>query len=402
MSPSHEEDTTGESTLSPRDRALLAALEGLYESDEPKTETTSPRPTPERAEILEKQALDLILVRLREQAQPSAGELLEVAERILGWEVRWVFRSAIERLRTMNFCPQYLRDYIRSVLSEEEIDEALAGDEEKKRIYQSTLDELVRNSSSYRGNGAFQEMIRFTACLRDYSPYNNLLVKLQKPACAYYATARDWKRRFNRDLIDDARPLVILAPMHPVMLVYDLDQTEGPELPQALRDFGRTEGKFEERWMENLLHNAERDRILVQFKELSSSLGGFATTRLRDDRYKMRIAIHSGLERPAAFSVLCHELTHIYLGHLGGDPDGWWPCRINLSHQTVEIEAEATAYIVGIHLGLRPMSEAYLSTYFREDRIPESVSVDLIAKRAGKLLEMANRKLPERKQQQRP
>ena len=74
---------------------------------------------------------------------------------------------------------------------------------------------------------------------RDYAPYNNMLVRIQNPACGFYATANDWQKRFGRTLIEDARPMLILAPMHPVMLVYDLDQTEGSQLPAELENFSR-------------------------------------------------------------------------------------------------------------------------------------------------------------------
>ena len=52
----------------------------------------------------------------------------------------------------------------------------------------------------------------------------------------FFATAADWRRRFDRELKDDARPMLILAPMHPVMVVYALDATEGAALPDELRN----------------------------------------------------------------------------------------------------------------------------------------------------------------------
>jgi len=51
--------------------------------------------------------------------------------------------------------------------------------------------------------------------------------------------------RFGRALKEDARPMLILAPMHPVMLVYDLDQTEGEPLPKELKNFARFEGEWD-------------------------------------------------------------------------------------------------------------------------------------------------------------
>ena len=61
-------------------------------------------------------------------------------------------------------------------------------------------------------------MVSFMARFRDYAPYNNMLVRMQNSTCSFYATERDWCDRFGRKLKEDARPMLILAPMHPVML----------------------------------------------------------------------------------------------------------------------------------------------------------------------------------------
>jgi hypothetical protein len=53
-----------------------------------------------------------------------------------------------------------------------------------------------------------------------------MLVRMQNPTCSFYATERDWYDRFRRNLKEDARPMLILAPMHPVLLVYALMEDE--------------------------------------------------------------------------------------------------------------------------------------------------------------------------------
>jgi hypothetical protein len=74
---------------------------------------------------------------------------------------------------------------------------------------------------------------------------------------------------------------------------------------------------------------------------------------------------------------------------LGTDEDLWWPSRAGLSQQTVEIEAESVSHIVLNRVGLESASPAYLSSYIADGGIPESVSVDLIAKVAAKLEDMS-------------
>ena len=112
----------------------------------------------------------------------------------------------------------------------------------------------------------------------------------------------------------------------------------------------------------------------------------------------MRIAIHDGLDEPSRFGVLCHELAHIFLGHLDSDGDRWWPSRAGLSHQTREFEAEAVAYLVTARLGLEGNSARYLAKFTDRDAAPPAaVSMDTIAKVAGRIEQMAMETLPERR-----
>ncbi len=349
------------------------------------------------AEALREKIRDEILAILRREQQPGASELLTKLEGSLGWKVRAELLPAIKELRGDKTVKGFLREYLTTTTSDAEVEAALRGDADPRHEFKSTLDDLLRKSAAYRKSEFFQAAVEFTAKFRAYAPYNNMLVKVQRPSCSFYATEKHWADAFKRVVKEDARPMLILAPMHPVMLVYDLDDTEGPPLPKKFLEFASAEGDWNPKVLENTLLNAERDRILAQFKPLSSTHGGFATTRLRDGRYKMRVVIHEELPPKSRYAILCHELAHIYLGHLGSDKDRWWPCRIHLSHATVEIEAEAVAYIVSQRAGLVASSAAYLSSFIKGPEYPEMVSMELIAKVAGKLGEMGARKLPMRK-----
>jgi hypothetical protein len=237
-------------------------------------------------------------------------------------------------------------------------------------------------------------MVSFMARFRDYAPYNNMLVRLQNPTCSFYATERDWHDRFARNLKEDARPMLILAPMHPVMLVYALDETEGKDLPKELQSFATYEGEWNPDWLQRTVQNAAvRDRIQVDFKTLSSTNAGFATLAHGAGEWKMRIAIHSELDEPSKYGTLCHELAHIYLGHLGTDRDHWWPSRTDLDGRALEIEAESTAFIVTSRLGLVGSSTAYVSSYLDGRPLPSSVSLDQVAKVASRIGQMSQGRL---------
>jgi hypothetical protein len=181
------------------------------------------------------------------------------------------------------------------------------------------------------------------------------------------------------------------------MVVYALDQTDGPPVPDEVLNLSRFGGEWEQEWMSRTLENAARDRIRIQFKTLSSTNSGFAQLRIDSaDERTLRIVIHDQLDEPSRYGVLCHELAHVYLGHLGASEEGWWPGRASLGASAIEFEAESTAYVVTSRLGLQGLSDAYLSRYTENDVIPKGVSLDLIAKVSHRIEELARVKLPPR------
>ncbi len=337
---------------------------------------------------------------LRGPARPAASELLAELEMTFGGLARWHLRDALaeEAERTGPDAPLRAdREYLRVMLEDGSLDAALRGQGAADKEVVSTIDTLLRQSATYRSSEKFQGMIDFMAKFRHYSPYNNMLVRIQNPSCSFYATAHDWEERFKRYVKVDARPMLILAPMSPVMLVFDLDQTAGAPLPEHLEEFAQFKGKFQKDLLDRLVENAARHRIKVDFKPLSSTHGGFATRFHAGTAWKMRIVVHEGLDPPSRFGVLCHEVAHVLLGHLGSDNDGWWPARSNLDHRTVEIEAEAVAYIVTTRFRLTGASASYVSAYVTDGVVPSSLSLDTIARVASHIEKMATEILPPRK-----
>jgi hypothetical protein len=331
--------------------------------------------------------------------QPSAWELLAELERKLGLKVRWAVTDAMRLLICDTTLTRAQREYVTSLVESDDWTKATSGDpgDRPAREVESTVDALVRESAAYRSTDAFQEMVGFMGNFRDYAPFNNMLVKLQNPSCSFFATQRDWERRFGRHLKDDARPMLILAPMHPVMLVYDLDSTDGQVLPQELLQFAKFEGEWNAERLTRTIKNATvHDRIRIDKVRLSSTNAGFATVWPGQGEMKMRIGLHEELDEPSRYGVLLHELAHVYLGHLGGDMDGWWPCRGNLARQAKEVEAESVAYIVSRRAGLRGTSAHYVSRYLVGKATLKAISLDLIGKVAGRLESMGTNTLGKR------
>lgn len=344
------------------------------------------------------QVRKVILDALGAPQQPSPYELVAAIHQQVGAGAHCELKPALVALSEDPTQRHAVRAYLRAMLDDADLMRALFGEEGPGRAVESSFDQLIRRSKQYRSAASFREMIDFMARFREYAPYNNMLVHLQNPACSFFATDTDWRKRFGRTVKEDARPMLILAPMRPLICVYAIDDTDGPPLPAELEAFSRFEGPASDEVLARLVENAARhDRIRVNFKPLSTTLSGFATFHHGPGAWKMRIAIHEGLDTPSRIGVLCHELAHIFLGHLGADADRWWPARSNLDHHSVEIEAEATAHLVTSRLGLTGSSHAYVSRHLTSGDTPAGVSLDAIAKVAGRIEQMATRHLAERK-----
>jgi hypothetical protein len=330
--------------------------------------------------------------------QPSAEELVQFCIEELGEWVKADLKEVVLNLLESHALTTQNKLFLSHLIEERTLDKAMftSSDCHARRTIETGIDQLVQAGIEYRKSENFREIVSFIARFRDYAPYNNMLVRIQNPSCSFYGTAVDWKIRFDRTIKEDARPMLILAPMHPVLLVYDVDQTEGKALPVSYDQFAQFNGEWDNKWLENLTKNSLQHKIRVDYKPLSSSNAGFATYARTDSGWKLRVVIHEALDEPSRFGVLCHEIGHILLGHLGGDRDLWWPSRMNLDHHSMEIEAEATAYIVTQQLGLNGSSAAYVSAHLKDgEKLPNGVSLDNIAKVAGKVGQMAKGLMPE-------
>lgn len=115
----------------------------------------------------------------------------------------------------------------------------------------SLLDQLLTDSRLYTQSSDYKELLDFMVRLRNFAPFNAMLLQVQKPGLRYAASANDWWTRFRRKPKEDARPLLILWPFGPVALVYDVQDTEGKDLPEDVDSFfargglhGRTDARL--------------------------------------------------------------------------------------------------------------------------------------------------------------
>src|SRR4051812_26568160 len=83
------------------------------------------------------------------------------------------------------------------------------------------LDTLLTQSRLYHTSADYMALLEFVVRLRNFAPFNAMLLQVQKPGMRYAASERDWLTKFGRQPKDRVRPLLILVPFGPVGLVYD-------------------------------------------------------------------------------------------------------------------------------------------------------------------------------------
>jgi hypothetical protein len=229
------------------------------------------------------------------------------------------------------------------------------------------LDKLLEESRLYKTTEDYQQLLDFTVKLRNFAPFNAMLLHIQKPGLSYAASARDWLERFNRYPKRDARPLLILWPFGPVALVYDKLDTEGDPLPEDAQMFPAKGAMTAER-LKGFSGMLVRKRIeLAFFDGGDASAGSIGLQPMvsndKDEKRRYLMRINQNHDPVTQFVTLAHELGHLCLGHLGKDKDLSAPDRRDRSYQQREIEAESVAYIVCHRQGIEPKSQTYLSDF---------------------------------------
>jgi hypothetical protein len=233
------------------------------------------------------------------------------------------------------------------------------------------VDEVFAAVTRFRSSRDFMELMQFIARFPNYSAFNGLLLYLQNPAATYVATARTWAQRFKRHPRREAKPLVILAPMAPILFLFDLQDTAGAPVPSVLLRPREIAGQLLGKIYANTLHNATLHGICVYETILNagdthtaSRITPALRKKYRDLELKKDISYLILIDKTQTlenrYASLAYELGHIFCSHLGIDRHAWWPERDGLNINGEEIEAESVAYLVCRRRSLQASTENFL------------------------------------------
>ena len=263
-----------------------------------------------------------------------------------------------------------------------------------------TIDDLLKRSWLFKGSADFKKFIDFISGFHHYSRYNTMLVYIQNPNVTFFGGASYWKKKFTRTVKNDARPYIILAPNGPVMLVYDIFDTEGTETPEEFLESGlgrkpfEVVGRLDKSTLEYAVDEAKKWGVKIAIKPLSYFNAGYVTT-IFSRNGGIEICLKDGLTKEERFSVLIHELAHLFLGHTGhkslvynGREKPTTLLNRKLSRTAEELEAETVSYLICHKLGLESRSAEYIAGYIKDEDDLLQFSYEIVIKTADKIEKM--------------
>lgn len=224
---------------------------------------------------------------------------------------------------------------------------------ELRASLKARLEGLAAEVDATRRSEGFREVLRAAARFWSYSPFNQFLIALQRPAATRVTGRRSWEA-LGRTVLEGERPIGVLAPTSNrrgflFVPVYDLAQTRGRRLPGFKRASRRAT-----RHVRTLERAAAALGLPVAYVEQAAGVVGTS--------HGGRIEVSPRRRGVARAYTLAHELAHELLHQeerqkaltLKRPP----PLR---THEEMETEADATAFIVLSALGLDAPATEYIA-----------------------------------------
>jgi len=262
----------------------------------------------------------------------------------------------------------------------------------------------------------FVEYLRTASKFHRYSFRNILLIAMQHPAASQVAGYNDWKKKFGRQVKKGEKGIQILAPcsfgaslvqqkVDPdtgqpmvdnngqpvekrtpilpnrfrVVTVFDISQTEGPELPEVVSELTGTVERYDEitKALEVL------SPVPISFEDIPGTAKGCF------DRTEGRITVRPGMSQAQTLKTMIHEVAHAKL-HSGPTMSDPLPGETKKDRHTREVEAESVAYVVCQHFGVdtSDYSFGYVAGWSKGKDLTElKSSLDCIRGTAAKLID---------------
>lgn len=273
------------------------------------------------------------------------------------------------------------------------------------------ITQAVLEFGHVRGLADLLDRVAYLCLVTRYSPYNALLILLQRPAATCVLPAHQWQGRFGYVVRPGEQPMVLLQPGGPVMFLLDVTQVEpGPGAlplpvglanPYAMGDV--THADVAVHW---ITENAKYDGVRVSPAPLGQGYAGCVTrscaattqpvtVRKRPNPAVEQVPVLFDVELNRSYTsteqlaTLAHELGHVYCGHLGTGEGDNWKDRSTSSKEWRELEAESVARIAFRSLAPGAQLPPHLHQYFANEPDLTGPSLETVLRAAGRILQMS-------------
>jgi antirestriction protein ArdC len=244
-------------------------------------------------------------------------------------------------------------------------------DEQRPDPLQAIHERLLSAVGDLAASPAWRTMLAVAARFHTYSPNNVLLIASQRPDATRVAGYRAWTQ-LGRQVRKGEHGIAILAPVlrrpelasdaslperddeperpralvgFRVTHVFDISQTDGPELPQVRPTL--LDGAAPLNLWADLLDQVEAAGYEFNYAELAPANG-------RTDFTSRTVLLDPDLSGAQKVKTLAHELAHIVLHAPDVRPEG-------LDRSRAEVEAESAAFVITAAHGIS--SEDYTVPY---------------------------------------
>jgi hypothetical protein len=249
------------------------------------------------------------------------------------------------------------------------------------------IDELSTAVDAASISAVVKNFLTFNAKFRGYSFHNTLLIYLQNPKATRVAGYKQWEEKFHRRVKKGAKSISILAPITVKKKEDDTQKATVSPIPQSpLAGTGPDDGSAEKKpqrymrfmavsvfdisdtesidargeitepeWHGSNEPNIKAEELFECTKELADNMGikmGQEASKRGEQGYAAgdHINISSDVAGVNKAATVIHEIAHELLHFKKTSP--FYVGEENLSHATVELQAESVSFIVIKYYGL--------------------------------------------------
>lgn len=278
---------------------------------------------------------------------------------------------------------------------------------DRQKEFKENIDELQFLVKSYRQKDEFKKMLEFIGKFNYLSPYNAMLVEMQKPGSTFVFSGRKWAKDYGRIPKVNAQRLITLVPFGPIQCLFDFSDTEPIEGEYAVsetelmdewdKSLTKTKGEIPQEELDNLIHNLPQYGVYLddQFNA-ANTYGGYimeySDRKLdiligKDSLFqhvsRFLISVNKNQDNANKFATICHELGHLFCCHQSYNRSK----KRRLTAKEREFEAETVAWLMCKRHGIYNPSEEYLATFAPEGEIPVC-STEIIMKAVSEIEKM--------------